>query len=310
MSEISDVVFTSDDMSDIVLGKSDGISLKIIVNFAFIILLSLLVTWGGSYFIEQNRLTMIIQEVRDISEMAYNYSVSTYQNVNVEDYLYIEGTNQLSESYDNYLSILSNTASMLNAQELLEVTKYLRYGSSRTDTGLRSEYTPLSFGLSYLDINEVKKSFNNIIEEQLKDVNGETTNSNVFNLLFIGLDKVELLSTNVILNDISVYDITNINSNQFGITSEENKRRKELFYMLYGTTDSSVVNESNIVRITGKKYVIAYDLTFEIVFRPFTNTEWFRKTTWRQSTRKTNSFGYYEYGQMKYSFDKVYCISN
>ena len=295
---------------DYVLGKPRFGLHWLALKIAVVIGLAIYLTFASSYLIELIRLESMIEEVNNIAEMSYKDSVQSFQNVNIKDYLYVGSGATLSPNYSSYLNELTSTANSLRSSELLAVVNYLKLGSDGTGR-TRSEYTPLSFGLSYLDIDEVKATFDKNVRDRFELASGNSTsNSDLFNDLFIGGDRFRVLSTDVELVDLSVYDVTDISSNQSGLTTEENKRRKNIFAKVYGTTDGSVVQNDLVVNITGKKFIIVYDLKFTIKWRPYLGTEWFRENDWRTASWHMNKYGYYAYPNMVSTYNKVYCISN
>lgn len=291
------------DGMDVMFGYKPSDMFKIPLAIAFLILLSFIFTFVWFGIKETMRFKFEVEEITNICDISYEDAVRRMQNVNAETYMY--SGSGYSQKYLDYLRFLRDEAIHMGSTELLRAVDYL------LGAGGSEVYTPLSFGLSYLDEDVISTYFSEQVESMLADSAQTSTNSRVLSAIMLGENRYRFNFASIEIEDVSVYDMTNLNTWQPGLTSKENERRKAIFRKLYGTEDTSIVRDSEIVQITGKKFVVVYDLRLTVNCTPFTNSALTRDGgIIRGYTGVMNANGNYAMPTVNYTCRQVYCITN
>lgn len=297
-------------MYDFFMGKWR--TTKFLLGFILMFVGIYAIVWVYSWQIERFRIVGLSDEMRVIQSSAIAQAFDSMQHANQNELLFEGG--QLKSSYKTYLSSLKGQYPGDGIfQNVVNTLENVSLGNK--------EFTPLAFGLSYIDTELLKKEFDKNVRDIAKvklaqDFDTEHSRGTALKSIYSGPDRYRIESTNVEVDGPHVFDMTNVS------TSSQNV--KDMYAYLYGTTASDAwksFSSSNTdgsgqeVRrlLAGKKYVIVYYIKSTIKWVPFTNTPFFKqhKGLFKpyESSYGLNSGEYMPFGEFTFTQDSVYAIT-
>ena len=291
--EISDLVLGGD-LSDTVIGKQADPT-KLFRMIAIVLGVFIVGNYFGSILLEQYRLQALKQEISGVCLNAINCAVEEMQDMGEENLNFIfDDYGNLSDSYEQYLDTLS---SISDDNELKRVVNLLKYGDIAGET-----YTPLSFNLTYLDVNQLSNIVNNNLS-MIFDANnttafGSESNGSLLEELIMGSERTEFGGCTVSIEKMNVINITDVNA----LDSNE----KALYRAVYGT-DSQSASVLDGAGLTDNHYLIVYQLRYTIKWTPYTRTFFFQRA---YSSAKKNSDNFLAYPELTETFNQLYYITN
>lgn len=292
-----------------------GLIEKICVWFAVtIVLCTVIIPMAILLFREGTSYTLIVNETEDMITTTIRESKMQFQSSKIQDYMY-DGSN-LSVDYLNYLNNLESIANSKGYSDLNEIVYFLRNG----DHGVN--YNPLNFDFAYLNLYKLNQLFRENLNTKFinSTINNTVTGSmgDKVGAAIIGKERYTLLNTNIECTRFDVYDITNINQNEVGLSVSENERRKGLYYAIYGTSDPNACKiRADIAGITDRKYLVVYTLRYSVTYRIYFTSSLAqvkpgsdREAQLPSDAAPRNSLGYFAYPNITEINESLYYIVN
>lgn len=263
----------------------------------------------GSILFETYRLNMIVDDVNTVMTIASESAERRFQETFVEDFLY-DGL-RLSGTYENYLDTLASEGYAKIDSNLVAITELLRgHGSSDVI------YTPLNFDLSYLDPDILSEFFledTTMLMDSMNTFNpqeGSNVGGAILEKVFVGDDRVRIEDAYVEVMDFKILDVTDM--------STVDDYTRGVYAQIFGTTDpaAGALTAPNL-DITGRRYLVVYDLKYVIKWSFFGNTTFTKLKdigTWNQGVYvNPGMHNINDYGKgpvITTEFARKYCITN
>lgn len=298
--EIADLVFGGDLGAEVLGKEPDWVGP--FRKFAIVLGIAIVGTFFGSVFLEEYRLQALMQEVRSMSLNGIQCAVEEMQNIGEDDmeYLFDESGNPTVE-YEKYLDALD---SVEDDYELKNVVNILRNGDSNGES-----YTPLSFNLTFLDVNKLRNLVNsnlsdifNVTNSGMYDSSVEITNDmnngSIMEELIFGVDRTEYTGCDIEIERIKVIDITDVN--------KCNEEEKAMYRAVYGTEAQSA-SQLDGLGLTDRHYLIVYQVKYIVSWIPYTHSIFFHRA---QSSSAENSGGFVALPEMTDEYTELYYITN
>lgn len=262
----------------------------------------------GSIMVEYYRMGMITDDIHTVMGIASKSAERRFQETNVEEFMFSGAS--LSGNYIAYLNDIEAAGYGVSDSNLVAIAKLLRGQGTREVI-----YTPLSFDLTYLDVDILtayfKEDVEMLLEQMLKtDHSRDSMGSALIQDTVIGEYRLKVKDAYVVVNNFEILDITDMSGRDAYTTG--------VYAHIFGTSDLSAgVLSAPHLDITGRRYLVVYDITYYIEWFPYANTSFFRVRSYGNwdhgvyaNADMRNDFGYCKYPEIVTKFTKKYCITN